>query len=118
MITSRLAYSSIFSQKMEMNIIMEDASSFRCGCVVHYYCLLCISIHRGYESNFTEGEWFSPDCLREGRVPKLAGLPMPWENGSFHIILLKTQTFFMLNKCFQKIKIRPIRSSGSHQWHM
>ena len=52
---------------MEMNII-EDASSLRCGCLVHYYCLWCISIHRGYTSNFTEGKWFSQGLFtcREG----------------------------------------------------
>ena len=72
---------------------MEDASSFRCGCVVHYYCLLCISIHRGYESNFTEGEGFSPDCFREGRVPKLAGLPMPWEKEVFILFVSKHKRF-------------------------
>ena len=54
---------------------MEDASSLRYGCLVHYYCLWCISIHRGYTCNFTEEKWFLWDCLREGRVPKLAGLP-------------------------------------------
>ena len=35
--------------------------------------------------------------------------------GNFHIILLKTQRLFMLDKCFSKTKIHPMRSSGSHR---
>ena len=70
MIKSRLAYNSIFSQKLEMNIIMEDAISLRCGCEVHYCCLWCISIHRGYTSNFTEGKVvFSGTVYVEGGFP-------------------------------------------------
>ena len=30
---------------------MEDASSLRYGYLVHYYCLFCISINRGYTDN-------------------------------------------------------------------
>ena len=55
--------------KMEMNI-MEYESSLRYGCLMYYYCLWCISIHRGYTSNFTEGisKWFSEGLFtwREG----------------------------------------------------
>ena len=114
MITSRLAYSSIFSQKMEINITMEDASSLRCGCVVHYYCLWCISVHRGYTSNFTEGKWFSPGLFTWREGSKASRLTDAMGKGNFHIILFKTQTFFLLDKCFQKIKIHPMRSPGSH----
>ena len=40
------------------------------------------------------------DCLREGRVPKLAGLPTPWVKEVFIFsILFKTQRSFMLDKC-------------------
>ena len=54
--------------KIEMNITMEDASSLRYGWLMHYYCLRCISIHRGYISNFTEGALFSQGLFtwREG----------------------------------------------------
>ena len=34
--------------------------------------------------------------------------------GNFHIILFKTQRFFILDKCFQKITIHPMRSSDRH----
>ena len=65
---------------------------------------------------FYRGKMIFPGT-REGRVPKLAGLPMPWVKEIFilhDIILFKTQGFFMLDKCFQKIKIHPLRRSGSH----
>ena len=91
MITSRLAYSSIFSQKMEMNLIMEDASSLRGSFDVDAWCMItvCISIHRGYTSNFTEGNGFPWDSLRGGKVPKLAGLPTPWVKKIFILCILK-----------------------------
>ena len=73
---------------------MEDASSLRCGCVVHYYCLWCISIHRGYTSNFIEEKWFPLDCLRGGGVPKLAGLPTPWVKEVFMLFYSKYKSFF------------------------
>ena len=65
-----VAYSSIFS--------------LRCGCVVNYYCLWYISIHRGYTSNFTEGKGF-PLGLFTWR--KLARLTNAMGKGNFHIIL-------------------------------
>ena len=89
--------------------MMEDASSLRCGCVVHSPW-----IHK----QFYRGKVVFPGtaCLRGGRVPTIAGLPTLWDagKGNFHIILFKTQRFFMPDKCFQKIKIHPMRSSGSH----
>ena len=58
---------------------------------------------------------FLRDCLRGGRVPKLARLPKPWViKVSFHIILFKTQRFFMLDKYILKVKIHPIRWPGFH----
>ena len=97
-----------------MNIITEDASSLRCGCMVHYYCLWCISIHHGYTSNFTVGEWFSPGLFtwREGSQDSWLTDARGKEN--FHIILFETQRFFMLDKCILKIKTHPMRSFGSH----
>ena len=93
---------------------MEDGSSLRCGCVVHYYCLLCISIRRGYTSNFTEGKKFSPGLFTWREGSQANRLTDAMGKGNFHIILFKTQRFFMLDKCVQKIKIHPMRSSGSH----
>ena len=94
---------------------MDDASSLRCGCVVHYYCLRCTSIHRGYTSNFTEGKWFSPGLFTWREGSQASRLTDALGKGSFHIILFKARRFFMLNKCFQKIKIHPMKSSaGSH----
>ena len=61
MITSRVAYSIIFSPKMEINITMEDASK-----------------------------------------------------QDFHVIILFKTKFFMLDKFILKIKIHPMRSSGSN----
>ena len=55
---------------------MEDASSLRYGCLVQYYCLWCISIHRGYTCNFTEEKWFSLGLFtwREGaQASRLTG---------------------------------------------
>ena len=50
---------------------------------------------------------------REGS--KASRLADAMGNGNFHIILFKTQMFFMIDKCFQKIKIHPMKSSaGSH----
>ena len=80
---------------------MEGASSLRYGCMVHYYCLWCISIHRGFTSNLTEGKWFSQSCLHGGRVPMQANrLTQTIGKGIFHI-LFKTQKFFMLDKYSQ-----------------
>ena len=85
--------------------------SLPCGCLVHHYCLWCISIHHGYASNFTEGNRFSQGfCLLGGRVSKLAGLPAPWVKEVFIVIFSK----HMLEKCILKIKIHPMRSSGFH----
>ena len=69
---------------------MEDASSLRCGCVVHYYCLWCISIHRGYTSNFIEEKWFT---WRGGS--QASWLAHTMGKGSFHVILFKIQKFFL-----------------------
>ena len=99
---------------MEMNIIMEDTSSLRCGCVVHYYCLWCISIQCGYTSNFTEGRWFSPGLFTWGEGSQDSRLTDAMGKGNFHIIFFKTQRFFMLDKCILKIKTRPMKSFGSH----
>ena len=52
------------STQMEMNLIMEDTSSLRYGYLVHYYCMWCTSIHRGYISNFAEGKWFCQGLFR------------------------------------------------------
>ena len=52
---------------------------------------------------------------REGS--KASRLADAMGNGNFHIILFKTQMFFMIDKCFQKIKIHLMRSSGSHGIH-
>ena len=73
------------STKMEMNTNNGRRESLRYGCLVHY-CRWCIGIHRGYTSNYTEGKW---DCLREGRVPKLAGLPTPWVKEVFILFFSK-----------------------------
>ena len=115
MITSRLAYSSIFFTKMEMNITMEDASSLRCGCMVHYCSLRCIGIHHGYTSNFTEEKRFSPGLFAWRNGSQAGRLTDTMGKRSFHGILFKTQRFFMLDKCFKKkLKIHPMRSSGFH----
>ena len=113
-ISSRLDCSSIFSQKVEMNIIMKDASSLWYGCPVHYFCLWCISIHRGYTPNFTEGKWFSTGLFTWREGSQASRLTDAMGKGSFHIIPFITQRFFMLDKCFRKIKIHPMRSSRSH----
>ena len=34
-------------------------------------------------SPWIQGKWFSPNCLRGGRVPKLVGLPTPWVKENF-----------------------------------
>ena len=106
MITNRLAYSSIYSQKMEMNIVMEDASSLRFGCMVHYLCLWCTSIHRGYTSNILQREsgFISLGLFTWREGSHASRLTDTMGKGNFHIILLKTQRLFMLDKCFQKLK--------------
>ena len=91
---------------------MEDGSSLRCGCVVHYYCLLCISIRRGYTSNFTEGKKFSPGLFTWREGSQASRLTDAMGKGSFHIMLFKTQRFLMLGKFILKIKIYPMTSSG------
>ena len=79
-----------------MNVIMEDARSLRYGCLVHYYCLWCISIHRGFARNFKEGKYlntFLGIVYVEGGCPcKLAGLPKPWVKEVF-IFILKHKGF-------------------------
>ena len=87
-----------------MNLIMEDASSLRCGCVVHDYCLWCISIHRGYTSTVTEGKLFSLGLFTWREGSQASRLTEAMGKVNFHIIIFKTQGFFMLDKCFQNIK--------------
>ena len=52
---------------------------------------------------------FPGTCV--GRIPgsssQASRLTDAISKGNFHIILFKTQGFFMLDKCFQKIKIHP-----------
>ena len=98
---------------MEMNIIMDDTSSLPYGCLVHNYCLLYISMHRGYTSNFTEGKWFSQGVFTWREGTQASQLTHAMGKGSFYIVLFKTQRFFMLDKCIPKLKINPVRSSGS-----
>ena len=83
--------------------------------VVHYY-LWCISIHRGYTGNFTEGnlEVVFPGLFTRREGTQASGLTDPMGKGNFHIILIKTQKFFMLDKFILKIKIHPMRLSGSN----
>ena len=101
---------------MGMNI-MEDASSLRYGCLVHYYCLWCISIHRGYTSNFAEGKWFCQGLFTWREGAQASRLTDVMGKGSFHIILFKSHRFFMTfmpDKCFLKIKIHPMTSPWFH----
>ena len=61
------------------------------------------------------GSGLLKDCLSGGMVPKPAGLPAPWVKKIFILFFSKhKERFLMLHRCFQKIKIRPMRSSGSH----
>ena len=59
-------------------------------------------IHRGYTSNFTEGKWFSPGLFTGREGSQVSRLIDTMGKGNFHIILFKTQRFFMLDKCFKK----------------
>ena len=52
------------------------------------------------------------DGCREGS--QASQLNNAMDKGNFHVILFKTQRFFMLDKCILKIKIHPMRLSGSH----
>ena len=63
---------------------------------------------------FTEAKWFSPGLFTWREGSQASRLTDAMGKGNFHIILFKTQRFFMLDKCVQKIKIHPMRSSGSH----
>ena len=65
-----------YRKNIEMNIIMVDTSSLRYGCLVHYYCLWCIGVDT--QVILQRGSDFLRNCLRGGRVPKLAGLPTSW----------------------------------------
>ena len=51
------------------------------------------------------------DCLREGRVPKLAGLPTPWVKEVF-----KAHRFFILDKFILNKKVHPMTSFPFHQY--
>ena len=63
----------------------------------------------GTQAILQRGSGFLRDCLRGGRVPKLAGLPRPRVKEVF--ILFLAHTFFMPDKCILKIKIHPMTSS-------
>ena len=108
-----LALHLFHKTKMEMNIIMENASSLQCWCLVHYFCLWCISIHRGYTSNFTEGKLFSQELFTWREGAQGSRLTDAMGKGSFHIFF-KTQRLSMLDKGILKVKINPVRSSGFH----
>ena len=86
---------------MEMNIIMEDTSSFRLWVPGAYYCLWCISMPRGDTSNFTEGKWFTQGLFMLREVAQASKLTHAMGKGSSHIILFKTQRFFKLDKLLQ-----------------
>ena len=92
---------------MEMKIIREDTSSLRYECLVHCYCLWCISIHRGYTSNFTEleGKRFSQGLFSWREGAQASRLTHTMGKGSFRIKRFKTQRCFMLDKCILKVKI-------------
>ena len=100
---------------MEMNIIMEDASSLRCAWCIITVCGETVSTFTvDRQAILQRGSGFLRDCLSGGMVPKPAGLPM-WVKKIFTVFFSKhKERFFMLDKCFQKIKRHPMRSSGSH----
>ena len=94
---------------------MEDASSLRCGCLVHHYCLWCISIDRGYTTKFTEVNWSSQGLFTWREGVQASRLTDAKGKGSFHIILFKTQRFqFKPDKCILRIKIHPMTPSWFH----
>ena len=100
MITSRLAYSSIFSQKMEMNITMEDACSLTRGAL-----LLCVVYQHSpwIHEQFYRGQVFFFSGLfmrREGS--QASRLTDTMGKGNFHIILFKPKRLPMLDKCILK----------------
>ena len=72
---------------------MEDTSHFDMDA-------WCITVSSGV-SAFTvdtqailqRGSGFLRDCLREGRVPKLAGLPTPWVKEVFILFFSKHKGF-------------------------
>ena len=95
-----------------MNIIMEDTSSLMRG------ALLLSAVHQHspwIHKQFYRGQVFFFSGLftqREGS--QASRLTNAIGKANFHIILFKTQRFFMLDKCILKIKIHPMRLSGSH----
>ena len=96
---------------MEMNIL-EDASSLRYGCLVHYYRVCGVSAFSvDTQSILQRGIGFLRDCLRRGKVSKLAGLPTPRVKEVFILFFSKHIGFFMPDKCILEIKIHPMISS-------
>ena len=87
MITNRLhvAYSSIFSQKME--IVIEDVSHFDVDawCIITVCGVLAFTVDT--QAILQREKGFPRDCLRGGRVSKLARLTDAMGKGNFHIIL-------------------------------
>ena len=95
-------------QKWKRTLIMEDASHVD----VDEWCITVGGVSAfpvDTQAILQRGSGFLRDCLREGRLPKLASLPTPWVN-----FLFETQRFFMLGKCILKIKRHPMTSSGFH----
>ena len=94
---------------------MEDASSLRCAWYIITVCGVTVSTFTvDRQAILQRGSGFLRDCLSGGMVPKPAGLPM-WVKKIFTVFFSKhKERFFMLDKCLQKIKRHPMRSSGSH----
>ena len=106
-----------FSQKMQVNLIMHGRCEFT-SMWMHGALLLSLVYQHSLwvHKQFYRGEVVFPrtvylEAWREGS--QASRLADTMDKGNFHIIF-KTQRFFMLDKCILKMKIHPMRSSGSH----
>ena len=70
--------------------------------------------HSPWQAILQRGSGFLRDCLRAGRVPRLAGLPTPCVKEVFILFFSKHIAFFMPDKCILKLKIHPMTSSLFH----